>query len=72
MLLQPKMKRDHLKLLRQASTPLEQTPAQFQHSWEEGAADPDTFSSMLSRLVLSRRIAIGAKSIGELMLVIST
>lgn len=58
------MSREHLKLLTQGGGLLEPDPAQLQHSWEAGAADPDTFASMLGNLVHSRRIAAGAKSVG--------
>lgn len=59
------MKREHLKIFSQPSVALSQNSAQLQHSWEGSAVDPDTFTSMLTNLIHSRRMAVTARAVGE-------
>lgn len=58
------MKRDHLKIFALPSVVLSQNSAQMQHSWEGSGVEPDTFTSMLTNLVHSRRMASTARAVG--------
>lgn len=58
------MKRDHLKIFASPSVVLSQNSAQLQHSWEGSGVEPDTFTSMLTNLVHSRRMASTARAVG--------
>ncbi len=58
------MKRDHLKIFASPSLVLSQNSAQLQHSLENSGGEPDTFTSMLTNLVHSRRTASTARAVG--------
>ena len=58
------MKRDHLKIFALPCVVLSQNSAQMQHSWEGSGVEPDTFTSMLTNLVHSRRMASTARAVG--------
>ncbi|KAL0053211.1 hypothetical protein WJX82_002504 [Trebouxia sp. C0006] len=61
-----KVKRDHLKIFASPSLLLSQNSAQLQHSLENSGSEPDTFTSMLTNLVHSRRTASTARAVGDL------
>ncbi|DBA79153.1 TPA: hypothetical protein ACH3X1_008985 [Trebouxia sp. C0004] len=61
-----KVKRDHLNIFASPNVVLSQNSAQLQHSWEGSGVEPDTFTSMLTNLVHSRRMASTARAVGDL------